>query len=106
MAMHHNSQWMRMARIIIQVLKCDCRRAGQPTLPFVSPTLPGAVQKTQKNEPREKQAVVGSVMRAILISLVVAVTASSALAESDQALGERISHVVRDEWERQDCLWR
>jgi hypothetical protein len=45
-------------------------------------------------------------MRAILISFVVAAVASSALAENDQALGERISQVVRDEWDRQDCLWR
>jgi hypothetical protein len=64
------------------------------------------VLKSRENEPREKQAVVGLVMRAILISFVVAVTASSALAENDQALGERISQVVRDEWDRQDCLWR
>jgi len=42
----------------------------------------------------------------ILILLILAATASSALAENDRALMERLEKRLRSEWDRQDCMWR
>jgi hypothetical protein len=45
-------------------------------------------------------------MRTILIFLMVAVTVASAFAEDDRVLAERLAQFVRDERDRQDCMWR
>jgi hypothetical protein len=45
-------------------------------------------------------------MRIILILLFIAATASSALAENDRALMQRVEKRLRSEWDRQDCMWR
>jgi hypothetical protein len=51
-----------------------------------------------------KQA--GLVMRAILIFLMLAITVASASAENDRVLADRLAQLVRDERDRQDCMWR
>lgn len=45
-------------------------------------------------------------MRIILILLFIGATASSAWADKDRALVERIEKRLRSEWDRQDCMWR
>jgi hypothetical protein len=45
-------------------------------------------------------------MRTFLIFLMVAVTVASASAEDDRALEDRLAQLVRDERDRQDCMWR
>jgi hypothetical protein len=45
-------------------------------------------------------------MRTILIFLMVAVTVASASAEDDRVLADRLGQLVRDERDRQDCMWR
>jgi len=45
-------------------------------------------------------------MRTILIFLMIAVTVTSASAENDRVLADRLAQLVRDERDRQDCMWR
>jgi hypothetical protein len=45
-------------------------------------------------------------MRAILIFLMLAITIASASAEDDRVLADRLAQLVRDERNRQDCMWR
>ena len=45
-------------------------------------------------------------MRTILIFLMVAVPVASASAEDDRVLADRLGQFVRDERDRQDCMWR
>src|SRR3954469_2526746 len=45
-------------------------------------------------------------MRAILIFLMLAITIASASAEDDRVLADRLAQLVRDERDRQDCMWR
>jgi hypothetical protein len=45
-------------------------------------------------------------MRTILTFLMVAVTVASASAEDDRVLANRLAQLVRDERDRQDCMWR
>ena len=45
-------------------------------------------------------------MRPILIFLILVATSISASAENDRLLGERLAQLVRDERDRQDCMWR
>jgi hypothetical protein len=45
-------------------------------------------------------------MRTILIFLMLVVTVASASAEDDRVLAGRLAQLVRDEQDRQDCMWR
>jgi hypothetical protein len=45
-------------------------------------------------------------MRTILIFLMIAVTLVPASAEDDRVLADRLAQLVRDERDRQDCMWR
>jgi hypothetical protein len=45
-------------------------------------------------------------MRAILIFLMIALPVASASAENDRVFEERLAQLVRDERDRQDCMWR
>jgi hypothetical protein len=45
-------------------------------------------------------------MRTILIFLMIALPVASASAENDRMLAERLAQLVRDERDRQDCMWR
>jgi hypothetical protein len=45
-------------------------------------------------------------MRIILALLLIAATASSALADKDRVFMERLEKMLLDEWDRQDCMWR
>jgi hypothetical protein len=45
-------------------------------------------------------------MRTILIFLMIALPVASASAENDRVLADRLAQLVRDERDRQDCMWR
>ena len=45
-------------------------------------------------------------MGTILIFLMIAVTLAPASAEDDRVLADRLAQLVRDERDRQDCMWR
>jgi hypothetical protein len=45
-------------------------------------------------------------MRAMLIFLMIALPVGFASAENDLVLADRLAQLVRDERDRQDCMWR
>jgi hypothetical protein len=62
------------------------------------------LKRVVRAEHREKES--GLVMRAILIFLIMVISLRSASAGNDRLLADRVEQFVRDERDRQDCIWR